>query len=73
MFKVFKYEGSVSSNENKKIIPYNVNNQTENTLPTHHRILRLLKIPRILKIITKETASDLISTNTLLLHVQIYG
>ena len=52
VFKIFKYDGHVHSNENREIFLYN-SMSNFNILPTHHRILKLLKLPRLLKILTK--------------------
>ena len=51
VFKIFKYEGRIYSNEGRDIIHYNVN-CTHKILPTHNRIIKLLKLPRLLKIVT---------------------
>ena len=51
VFKIFKYEGRIYSNEGRDIIYYNVN-CTHKILPTHNRIIKLLKLPRLLKIVT---------------------
>ena len=47
----FKYEGDIFSNEGREIIHYNVNSN-QKILPTHNRIIKLLKLPRFLKILT---------------------
>ena len=51
VFKVFKYDGDIYSNEGRDIINYDVNCNYK-TLPTHNRIINLLKLPRLLKIVT---------------------
>lgn len=51
IFKVFQYSGIIKSNENRNIIVYE-NNSPYKVLPTHHRILNTLRIPRLLKILT---------------------
>ena len=51
IFKVFKYDGEIYSNEGRDIIHYNAN-CSHKTLPTHNRIIKLLKLPRFLKIVT---------------------
>ena len=49
VFKVFRYDRLIHSNEGHKIVLYN-SLSNDNILPTHHRILNLLKLPRLLKI-----------------------
>lgn len=51
IFKVFKFDGHIHSNEDRKIIMYN-SISNFNILPTHNRILKLIKLPRLLKILT---------------------
>jgi 8-oxo-dGTP diphosphatase len=51
VFKIFKYAGHIHSNEGRKIIMYN-SMSNFNMLPTHHRILKLIKLPRLFKILT---------------------
>jgi 8-oxo-dGTP diphosphatase len=51
VFKIFKYDGHIHSHEAREIIMYNSISKF-NILPTHHRILKLVKLPRILKILT---------------------
>ena len=51
VFKVFKYEGDIYSNESREIIKYDVD-CGHKILPTHDRIIKLLKYPRLLKIAT---------------------
>ena len=51
VFKVFKYDGDIYSNEGRDIINYDVN-CSHKILPTHNRIINLLKLPRLLKIVT---------------------
>ena len=51
VFKVFKYDGDIYSNEGRDIINYDVN-CSHKVLPTHNRIINLLKLPRLLKIVT---------------------
>ena len=51
VFKVFKYDGEIYSNEGRDIINYDVNS-SHKILPTHNRIINLLKLPRLLKIVT---------------------
>jgi 8-oxo-dGTP diphosphatase len=51
VFKIFKYDGEIYSNEGRDIINYDVN-YSHKILPTHNRIINLLKLPRLLKIVT---------------------
>jgi 8-oxo-dGTP diphosphatase len=51
IFKVFRFIGTIYSKENRKIINYS-EDQSIDMLPTHSRILRLLNLPRTLKILT---------------------
>tara|TARA_Y100000389_G_scaffold39897_1_gene34392 strand:+ start:5922 stop:6821 length:900 start_codon:yes stop_codon:yes gene_type:complete len=51
IFKIFKYDGIIHSNEGREIVLYNSLSDFS-ILPTHHRILKLLKLPRLLKILT---------------------
>ena len=51
VFKIFKYQGDIYSNEGREIINYDVN-CSHKILPTHNRIIQLLKLPRMLKIVT---------------------
>ncbi|OUT89361.1 MAG: hypothetical protein CBB89_08415 [Rhizobiales bacterium TMED29] len=51
VFKVFKYEGDIYSNEGRDIVNYDMKHNHK-ILPTHNRILKLLKLPRVLKIAT---------------------
>ena len=57
IFKIFKYDGELSSNEKRDIVLYN-NNSNYQLLPTHNRILNTLHIPRVLKIINIENIND---------------
>ncbi len=61
VFKIFKYDGHVHSNEGRQIIMYSSMSNLK-ILPTHHRILNLLRIPRLFKILTIE---DFIKNETL--------
>ncbi len=61
VFKVFKYEGDIYSNEGRDIINFDAN-CGHKILPTHNRIIKLLKLPRILKIVT---VSDFNKDNSL--------
>ena len=49
VFKIFKYDGHIHSHEAREIIMYN-SISNFNILPTHHRILKLIKLPRLLMI-----------------------
>tara|TARA_E500000178_G_C16886123_1_gene691326 strand:- start:139 stop:1038 length:900 start_codon:yes stop_codon:yes gene_type:complete len=57
VFKIFKYEGDIYSNEGRDIIHYDVNS-SQKILPTHNRIIKLLKLPRLLKIVSVNDFSD---------------
>ncbi len=56
IFKIFEYQGDLVSKEKRNIILYK-NNVDYYLLPTHQRILNILKVPRMLKIITMENFS----------------
>jgi 8-oxo-dGTP diphosphatase len=51
IFKIFRFIGKIYSKENRKIINYS-EDQSIDILPTHSRILKLLNLPRTLKILT---------------------
>tara|TARA_A100001035_G_C27680281_1_gene452736 strand:+ start:40 stop:939 length:900 start_codon:yes stop_codon:yes gene_type:complete len=51
IFNVHRYTGQIISNENRDIILFDAKCKLA-TLPTHDRILSLLKLPKLLKIIT---------------------
>ena len=51
VFKIFKYEGDIYSNEGRDVINYDTN-CNHKVLPTHNRIIKLLELPRMLKIVT---------------------
>lgn len=53
IFKIFKYIGNIISKEDKKIVYYNIEKNID-ALPTQNRILKLLKLPRIIKILTND-------------------
>ena len=53
VFKIFKYDGHIHSNDGREIIMYNSMSNFK-ILPTHHRILKLIKLPRLLKILTTD-------------------
>ena len=57
IFKIFRYDGEISSNENRDIVLYK-NNRDYQLLPTHKRILNTLDIPRLLKIINIKNIND---------------
>ena len=57
IFKIFKYHGEISSNENRDIIFYKENSSHE-LLPTHMKILNTLNIPRLLKIVNINNILD---------------
>tara|TARA_B100001059_G_C17783141_1_gene555483 strand:- start:514 stop:1413 length:900 start_codon:yes stop_codon:yes gene_type:complete len=61
VYKIFKYHGDIHSNEGREIVAYSPMSNLK-ILPTHHRILNLLKLPRLLKILTEE---DFISNEKL--------
>jgi 8-oxo-dGTP diphosphatase len=51
IFKIFRFIGTIYSKENRKIVNYS-ENQSIDVLPTHSRILKLLYLPRMLRILT---------------------
>jgi 8-oxo-dGTP diphosphatase len=51
IFKIFRFIGKIYSKENRKIVNYS-EDQSIDLLPTHSRILKLLNLPRMLKILT---------------------
>ena len=53
IFKIFRFSGAIYSKENRTIINYS-DDQSIDILPTHDRILRLLNLPRTLKILTQD-------------------
>ena len=57
IFNIHRYTGQITSNENREIILFDATCQLA-TLPTHDRILNLLKLPKLLKIITPGNFSD---------------
>ena len=57
VFKIYKYDGNIYSNEDREIIKYD-SNCSHKTLPTHNRIIKLLKLPRLLKIVTTNDFSE---------------
>lgn len=54
IFKIFRYDGEITSNENREIVLYNFDS-THEILPTHTRILNILYTPKLLKIISIES------------------
>ncbi len=57
VFNIHRYSGDISSNEKREIVYYN-DSSSQNVLPTHERILKLLKLPKLLKIITSLNDDD---------------
>ncbi len=57
VFNIHRYSGKITSNENREIILYDTKSDAD-TLPTHERILRLLELPKLLKIITPDNLDD---------------
>ena len=57
VFNIFRYSGKISSNENREVVLFNTKSNLD-TLPTHYRILSLLKLPKLLKIITPDNLED---------------
>ena len=57
IFKIHRYSGKIASNENRKIILFNTKCKLE-ILPTHDRILSLLKLPKLIKIVTSDNLDE---------------
>ena len=57
IFNIHRYSGQITSNENREIILFDTKCELD-TLPTHDRILSLLKLPKLLKIITPDNLDD---------------
>ena len=57
IFNIHRYTGQITSNENRDIILFDAKCKLA-TLPTHDRILSLLKLPKLLKIITPDNLDD---------------
>ena len=57
IFNIHRYTGQITSNENREIILFDAKCKLA-TLPTHNRILSLLKLPKLLKIITPSNLND---------------
>ena len=53
IFNIHRYSGKISSNESREIVFFDRNSNFD-TLPTHDRVLSLLKLPKLLKIITSK-------------------
>ena len=53
VYKIHKYSGTIKSKEGRDIIYFN-HHDSYKVLPTHFHILNLQKIPKLLKIISKE-------------------
>ena len=51
IFKIFRFIGNIYSRENRTLVHYS-KDQSIDMLPTHTRILKLLHLPRMLKILT---------------------
>lgn len=58
VYKIHKYSGTIKSNEGRDIIYFN-HYESQTVLPTHFHILNLLKIPKLLKIISKEVLNKI--------------
>ena len=57
IFNIHRYTGQITSNENRDIILFDAKCKLAK-LPTHDRILSLLKLPKLLKIITPDNLDD---------------
>ena len=57
VFNIHRYSGQIISNENRDIILFDTKCKLA-TLPTHDRILSLLKLPKLLKIITPDSLDE---------------
>ena len=62
IFNIHRYTGQITSNENRDIILFDTKCKLD-TLPTHDRILSLLKLPKLLKIITVDNLDDTVFKN----------
>ena len=62
IFNIHRYSGKIISNENRDIILFDTKCKLD-TLPTHDRILSLLKLPKLLKIVTADDLDDAIFEN----------
>ena len=57
VFNIHKYSGNIISNEDREVVYYDTG-CIYNVLPTHQRVLKLLKAPKLLKIYTSFTRDD---------------
>ncbi len=57
IFRIFKFSGEIISTENREIVFFD-QHCLDTILPTHYRILNILKIPRLLKILTMDSLSS---------------
>ena len=57
IFNIYRYTGQIKSNENRDIVLFDEKCKLAK-LPTHDRILNLLKLPKLLKIITPSNLND---------------
>ncbi len=57
VFNIHRYSGQITSNEDREIIFFDSKCKLA-TLPTHDRILSLLKLPKLLKIITPDNLDN---------------
>ena len=57
VFKIFKFSGEIVSTEKREIVFFN-QESIDAILPTHYRILNILKIPRLLKILTMSSLKN---------------
>ena len=57
IFNIYRYTGQIKSNENRDIVLFDAKCKLAK-LPTHDRILSLLKLPKLLKIITPSNLND---------------
>tara|TARA_A100001035_G_scaffold150873_1_gene118808 strand:+ start:753 stop:1652 length:900 start_codon:yes stop_codon:yes gene_type:complete len=62
IFYISRYTGYITSNENRDIVLFDAKCKSA-TLPTHDRILSLLKLPKLLKIITPANLDDTMFEN----------
>ena len=58
VYKIHKYSGTIKSKEGRDIIYFN-HYDSYKVLPTHFHILNLQKIPKLLKIISKEALNKI--------------
>ena len=62
IFYISRYTGYITSNENRDIVLFDAKCKSA-TLPTHDRILSLLKLPKLLKIISPANLDDTMFEN----------